>query len=108
VLKPQLVANGLMTVYETLERPLVPVLARMERSGISIDRQVLSRLSGEFAQRAAALEDEIKTLAGGVPLNPQSKQIGESCSADGTWRPEREEDQDRCVVDLGLDPRGSR
>jgi len=78
VLKPQLVANGLMTVYETLERPLVPVLARMERSGISIDRQVLSRLSGEFAQRAAALEDEIKTLAGGVPLNPGSpKQIGD-------------------------------
>ena len=45
-------AERVTTVYETLERPLVPVLARMERRGISIDRQVLSRLSGEFAQRA--------------------------------------------------------
>src|SRR6202161_4948508 len=62
VLKPRLVAERMTTVYETLERPLVPVLARMERRGISIDRQVLSRLSGEFAQRALALEDEIQKL----------------------------------------------
>ena len=49
----------------------------MERRGISIDRQVLSRLSGEFAQRAGALEAEIKELAGG-PLNPGSpKQLGD-------------------------------
>src|SRR5205085_340552 len=76
-LKPRLVAEGLSTVYETLERPLVPVLARMERRGISIDREVLSRLSGEFAQRAAALEAEIQTLAG-EPLNPGSpKQLGD-------------------------------
>src|SRR5215470_6849500 len=52
VLKPRLTAERVSSVYETLERPLVPVLARMERRGISIDRQVLSRLSGEFAQRA--------------------------------------------------------
>ncbi|HEY2136846.1 MAG TPA: DNA polymerase I, partial [Xanthobacteraceae bacterium] len=77
VLKPQLVANHMSTVYETLERPLVEVLARMERRGISIDRQVLSRLSGEFAQKAAGLEDEIKVLAG-EPLNPGSpKQLGD-------------------------------
>jgi DNA polymerase-1 len=49
----------------------------MERRGISIDRQVLSRLSGDFAQRAAGLEDEIQKLAG-EPLNPGSpKQIGD-------------------------------
>ncbi len=77
VLKPRLVAEHMATVYETLERPLVPVLARMERRGISIDRQVLSRLSGEFAQKAAGLEDEIKELAG-APLNPGSpKQLGD-------------------------------
>src|SRR5258707_125280 len=77
VLKPRLVADRMTTVYETLERPLVSVLARMERRGISIDRQVLSRLSGEFAQRAAALEAEIQTLAG-EPLNPGSpKQLGD-------------------------------
>jgi DNA polymerase-1 len=65
------------TVYETLERPLIAVLARMERRGISIDRQVLSRLSGEFAQKAGGLEEEIKKLAG-EPLNPGSpKQLGD-------------------------------
>jgi DNA polymerase I len=77
VLKPRLTAEHMNTVYETLERPLVPVLARMERRGISIDRQVLSRLSGEFAQRALALEDEIQKLAG-EPINPGSpKQLGD-------------------------------
>jgi DNA polymerase-1 len=64
-------------VYETLERPLVPVLARMERRGISIDRDMLSRLSGEFAREAMGLEEEIKALAG-EPLNPGSpKQLGD-------------------------------
>jgi DNA polymerase-1 len=77
VLKPRMAAEHTATVYETLERPLVPVLARMERRGISIDREVLSRLSDEFAQRAAALEAEIQTLAG-EPLNPGSpKQLGD-------------------------------
>ncbi len=77
VLKPRLPAEQVTTVYETLERPLVKVLARMERRGISIDRQVLSRLSGEFAQRAGALEAEIRELAG-EPLNPGSpKQLGD-------------------------------
>jgi DNA polymerase-1 len=77
VLKPRMAAEHTTTVYETLERPLVPVLARMERRGISIDRQVLSRLSGEFAQRAGALEAEIQDLAG-EPLNPGSpKQLGD-------------------------------
>ena len=64
VLKPRLAAEHVLTVYETLERPLLRVLADMERRGISIDRQVLSRLSGEFAQEAAGLQAEINTLAG--------------------------------------------
>jgi DNA polymerase I len=77
LLKPRLVAEHMTTVYETLERPMLPVLARMERGGISIDREVLSRLSGEFAQRAGALEAEIQDLAG-EPLNPGSpKQLGD-------------------------------
>ena len=53
LMKARLVAERMGTVYETLERPLVPVLARMERAGISIDRQILSRLSGDFAQTMA-------------------------------------------------------
>ncbi|MBN9595163.1 MAG: DNA polymerase I [Afipia sp.] len=77
VLKPRLLAYRVNTVYETLERPLVPVLARMERRGISIDRQVLSRLSGEFAQTAARVEADIQNMAG-EPINPGSpKQLGD-------------------------------
>ncbi len=77
VLKPRLVAERMTSVYQTLERPLISVLARMERRGISIDRQVLSRLSGEFAQTAARVEAEIQEIAG-EPVNPGSpKQIGD-------------------------------
>ncbi|HAR51244.1 MAG TPA: DNA polymerase I, partial [Roseovarius nubinhibens] len=47
--KPQLHQKQVTTVYETLERPLVPVLARMERHGILVDRDVLSRMSNAFA-----------------------------------------------------------
>jgi DNA polymerase-1 len=76
-LKARMAAEHVATIYETLERPLVPVLARMEGRGISIDRQVLSRLSGEFAQKQGALEDEINKLAG-AELNPGSpKQLGD-------------------------------
>jgi DNA polymerase I len=77
LLKPRLIAERMTTVYETLERPLVSVLARMERRGISIDRQVLSRLSGDFAQTAARVEAELQELAG-EPINVGSpKQIGD-------------------------------
>ncbi|UWU93168.1 DNA polymerase I [Bradyrhizobium sp. CB1015] len=77
VLKPRLVSEHMSAVYETLERPLVSVLARMERRGISIDRQVLSRLSGDFAQTAARVEAEIQEIAG-EPVNVGSpKQIGD-------------------------------
>jgi DNA polymerase I len=77
VLKPRLAAERVLNVYETLERPLLRVLARMERHGISVDRQVLSRLSGEFAQEAGGLEGEINRLAG-EPVNVGSpKQIGD-------------------------------
>jgi DNA polymerase I len=77
VLKPRLACEHVTGVYETLERPLVSVLARMERRGISIDRKALSQLSNEFGQKAIALEAEIQKLAGG-PLNPGSpKQLGD-------------------------------
>ena len=76
-LKPRLAAERVTTVYETLERAMPAVLARMERRGISIDRQVLSRLTSEFAQEQARLEDEIKEIAGEA-VNPGSpKQIGD-------------------------------
>jgi DNA polymerase I len=77
LLSARLVAEHTVTVYQTLERPLVSVLARMEQRGISIDTDVLSRLSGDFAQETAALEAEIQNIAG-EPLNPGSpKQLGD-------------------------------
>ena len=77
VLKPRLVAEGLTTVYETLERPLITPLAKMEGRGISIDRAILSRLSGEFAQGMARIEAEIFEMVG-APFNLGSpKQLGD-------------------------------
>jgi DNA polymerase-1 len=77
VLKPRLVAQQLMSVYERLERPLVPVLAAMEERGIQIDRQILSRLSGELSQKAAAFEEEIYALAGETFNIGSPKQLGD-------------------------------
>jgi DNA polymerase-1 len=76
-LKPRLAAEGLSTVYETLERPLVEVLTRMEARGIAINSQILSRLSGEFAQGMARLEAEIHTLAGETFNIGSPKQLGD-------------------------------
>ena len=77
VLKPRLVAERMTTVYETLERPLAPVIVDMEHAGISVDRSILSRLSGTFAQRAAQLEDEVYELAGEKFNLASPKQLGE-------------------------------
>ncbi|MDT6939965.1 DNA polymerase I [Brucella pseudogrignonensis] len=77
VLKPRLAAEGLASVYERLERPLVDVLARMEERGVSVDRQVLSRLSGDLAQSAARFEDEIYELAGEKFNIGSPKQLGD-------------------------------
>jgi DNA polymerase-1 len=76
-LRPRLPFARVTRVYETLERPLVPVLGEMERHGIRVDRQALSRLSGDFAQRMAALEEEIYRLAGQRFNLGSPKQLGE-------------------------------
>ncbi|MDQ0506945.1 DNA polymerase I [Xanthobacter agilis] len=77
VLKPRLAAEGRATVYETLERPLIPVLTRMEARGISIDKALLARLSSEFAQGAARVEDEIAEIAGEKINVGSPKQMGD-------------------------------
>ena len=75
--KPQLHRAKVTTVYETLERPLVDVLARMEMAGVQVDRDTLSRMSNAFAQKMAGLEAEIAEVAG-EPFNVGSpKQLGE-------------------------------
>ncbi|HYG88695.1 MAG TPA: DNA polymerase I [Azospirillum sp.] len=77
VLKPQLVDARMVTVYETLERPLTPIIADMERAGVRIDRAELRRLSQDFAERLVQLEAEIHKLAP-RPFNVGSpKQLGE-------------------------------
>lgn len=75
--KPQLHVKRVTTVYETLERPLIPVLAQMERDGIKVDRDTLSRMSNAFAQKMAGLEDEIQEKAGRQFNVGSPKQLGE-------------------------------
>ncbi|MDE0851253.1 DNA polymerase I [Yoonia sp.] len=75
--KPKLHTVGVTTVYETLERPLVPVLAQMERHGVKVDRDTLSRMSNTFSQKMAALEAEIHEKAGRSFNVGSPKQLGE-------------------------------
>ncbi len=75
--KPQLVAERVTRVYETLERPLVPVLAAMEETGIKVDPGQLKRLSNDFAARLGELEGEIHGLAGRTFNIASPKQLGE-------------------------------
>ncbi len=77
LLKPRLAAERMTTVYETLERPLVGVLADMEQAGILVDRDVLARLSQRFAQKMAALEHGIEKLAGEKFNLGSPKQLGD-------------------------------
>ncbi|NEU14124.1 DNA polymerase I [Methylobacterium sp. BTF04] len=77
MMKPRLVAEKRVTVYETLERPLVPVIARMESHGIRVDRNMLSRLSGDFSQILVRLEEEIQEDAGERFQVSSPKQIGD-------------------------------
>ncbi|MGJ0510935.1 DNA polymerase I [Methylocystis sp.] len=77
VLKPRLLAERMTAVYETLERPMVATLARMERRGVTVERATLSRLSGEFAQDMARLEAEIFELAGESFNLGSPKQLGD-------------------------------
>ena len=75
--KPLLHTKNVTTVYETLERPLVPVLAQMEMHGVKVDRDALSRMSNSFAQKMAGLEAGIHEIVG-RPFNVASpKQLGE-------------------------------
>ena len=75
--KPRLHRARVTTVYETLERPLVPVLADMEMAGIQVDRDVLNRMSNAFAQKLVQLEEEIHDIAGEKFNVGSPKQLGE-------------------------------
>lgn len=77
ILKPQVLEKRLMTLYETIERPLVPVLAAMERAGILVDPKILSDMSEDFGRRIGDLETEIHALAGDSFNVGSPKQLGE-------------------------------
>jgi DNA polymerase I len=77
LLRPRLVQERLVTVYETIERPLVGPVAEMEYAGISVDREELKRLSRDFAERIGQLELQIYKLAGREFNIGSPKQLGE-------------------------------
>ncbi len=76
-LKPRLAIEGGSKVYERVDRPLIPVVARMEREGIHIDRARLAKLSEEFAIEIGRLEGEIHEVAGQEFTVGSPKQLGD-------------------------------
>jgi len=76
-LKPRLSLEGGTRIYERVDRPLIPVVAQMERHGIKVDRAQLARLSEEFASETGRLEKEIHTLAGEEFTVGSPKQLGD-------------------------------
>ncbi|NCV48440.1 MAG: DNA polymerase I [Rhodobacterales bacterium] len=77
IFKQKLHLSKVTKVYESLERPLVSVLAQMEKNGVKVDRETLSRMSNAFAQKMAGLEAEIYELAGETFNVGSPKQLGE-------------------------------
>jgi DNA polymerase-1 len=75
-MKPRLSVEGGTRVYELVDRPLIPVVAAMERAGIKVDRDALSRLSGQFAQEMARLEEAIHAEAGQPFAIGSTQQLG--------------------------------
>jgi len=76
-LKPRLSVEGGSKIYERVDRPLIPVVARMEREGIKVDRARLAKLSEEFSREIARLEGEIHAVAGQEFTVGSPKQLGD-------------------------------
>ena len=76
-LKPRLAIEGGTRVYERVDRPLIPVVAGMEREGIRVDRARLAKLSEEFAVEIGRLEGEIHAVAGQEFTVGSPKQLGD-------------------------------
>ncbi|MBC6440244.1 MAG: DNA polymerase I [Rhodospirillales bacterium] len=75
-LKPRLAVEHVTRIYETVERPLIPVIAEMEQAGVKVDRVELERMSGEFGTRIQVLEKEIHALAGHPFAIGSPRQLG--------------------------------
>ena len=77
VLKPRLPLEGGTTVYERVDRPLIPVVAQMERHGIKVDRHALAGLSEEFSKEIARIEREVWDCCGVEFTIGSPKQLGD-------------------------------
>jgi len=77
LLKLRLPLEGGTRVYEMVDRPLAAIVETMERAGITVDRDYLARLSGEFATEMLRIEGEIHALAGQPFAIGSPKQLGE-------------------------------
>lgn len=77
LLKARLVNDRMITVYETIERPLIPVLTRMEAEGIKVDVPMLAAMSKDFTARIKGFEEEIFQMAGREFTVGSPKQLGE-------------------------------
>jgi DNA polymerase-1 len=77
LLKPRLADEAATRIYERVDRPLIPVIALMERHGVKVDRERLSGLSATFAEEIAKLEGEIHAAAGQPFTIGSPKQLGE-------------------------------
>jgi DNA polymerase-1 len=76
-LKPRMVAEAAAQVYERVDRPLIPVIGRMERRGVKVNRHYLAQLSGDFATEIAALEERIYEAACGPFTIGSPQQLGQ-------------------------------
>ncbi len=76
-LKARLIRDKMTAFYETIERPLVPVVAAMEDAGIKVDRAALAELSRDFAGRIAAIEAAIFRAIGNDFNIGSTKQLGD-------------------------------
>jgi DNA polymerase-1 len=75
--RQRLTAERMVTMYETIERPLIPVLLGMEQAGVKVDAPALKLLSADFEKRLAELELEIHKIAGREFNVGSPKQLGE-------------------------------
>jgi len=77
ILKPRLAREKMVSVYETIERPLIPIIAQMELDGVKVDTEALHEMSKDFANKLSVLEKEIYHLAGREFNVSSPKQVGE-------------------------------
>ncbi|MFL6735244.1 MAG: DNA polymerase I [Sphingomicrobium sp.] len=76
-LKWRIAFEGATQVYQRVDKPLIPVIGRMERRGVKVDREYLAKLSGEFATETAALEERIYEAACGPFTIGSPQQLGQ-------------------------------